>query len=57
MKIYRRLKTGWSETVENKSISHCDICGEKLWMNPGGGIYCNGNWDGCEPKKVGKHDR
>jgi len=52
MKIYRRLKEGWSDHgLENKSKTHCDICGEKLWANPSGGIYCNGNWKGCEYPK------
>lgn len=48
MKIYRRLKEGWSKLVNNKSKSHCDLCGEALWVNPGGGAYCNGKWEGCE---------
>lgn len=27
--------------MPNKSRFHCDLCHERLWMNPGGGIYCN----------------
>ena len=32
----------WSDTkYDNKGKTHCDMCGKKLWINPGGGIYCN----------------
>lgn len=43
MKIEIRTRPGngfWRE-VTNKRKTHCDICGEKLWVNPGGGVYCN----------------
>ena len=53
--IYRRTETGWTDhNQKNKGINgkhNCDICGEKLWVNPGGGVYCNGNWTGCKPKE------
>jgi hypothetical protein len=48
MKIYRRVNGGWSEQVENKSRKQCDVCLEPLWVNPGGGKYCNGNFKKCE---------
>lgn len=50
MKISYRLKEeegkGNWEQGENKSKSHCDRCGHKLWMGPTG-IYC----DNEHPKK------
>jgi len=52
MKVYRRTAIGWSKVVNNKSKTHCDKCGLRLWINPGGGIYCNGNWIGCNEKGV-----
>ena len=46
MKIYRRTKGGWTDHNQpNKSDTHCDKCGDKLWVNPSGGLYCNGRWD------------
>lgn len=46
--INRRTATGWTQPEENKSTTHCDICGEKLWMGPSGKPYCNGNWKECK---------
>lgn len=58
MIIFRRTKTGWSAPEENASRTHCDKCGELLWSNPGGEIYCNGNFVGCgEPVKKEKFCR
>lgn len=39
-----RPGNGFWKKVENRSKTHCDYCGQQLWVNPGGGIYCN-NWD------------
>ena len=52
MLIYRRTSAGWSNREKNKSKSHCDKCGQVLWVNPGGGVYCNGadNENGKECK-------
>ena len=50
MTIYRRTKTGWTDRLENKSQTHCDICKDRLWVNPDGEPYCNGNWKACTPK-------
>lgn len=49
IKIYRRLASGWSERVKNQSRSHCDVCQQPLWVNPGGEPYCNGGWNACQP--------
>lgn len=42
--IRTRPGNGWWKDVDNKSKTHCDYCGEKLWINPGGNVYCN-NWE------------
>ena len=47
MKIAYRVKGNtnigrWADNqYQNKGKIHCDMCGDKLWVNPGGGIYCN----------------
>ncbi len=41
MKIAKRLKHGWTPTMQNKSKTHCDDCGARLWIAPHNGIYCN----------------
>ena len=51
MKINRRARIGWIAKQENRSKTHCDICGEKLWVAPDGKtVYCNTAWDKCRPK-------
>lgn len=51
VKIYRRLGNHeWSERVNNESHTNCDFCGEKLWINPGGDLYCEGFGIACVPK-------
>jgi hypothetical protein len=40
-KIYLRLANGWSEPVENVGEERCDIDGARLWISPGGQIYCD----------------
>ena len=50
MEIKRRTATGWTDFQPNKSKTHCDVCGDKLWINPGNEKYCNGNWKECKPK-------
>ena len=44
LSIRTRRGNGWWKEVENHSKTHCDICGERLWVNPGGNPYCN-NWE------------
>lgn len=52
IKIYRRLSPNtWSQRVNNKSHSNCDVCGEKLWINPGGDLYCDGFGEKCQELK------
>ncbi len=52
MKISRRLKTGgWSKWENNKSKTHCDVCGEPLFVSPAGDRYCDGGAKGCESKE------
>ena len=40
MKISYRIKDGWT-TGQNKSLKHCDKCGDPLWIAPHGGVYCD----------------
>jgi hypothetical protein len=40
-KISLRLKNGWSKPVDNFNRQLCDIDGARLWMGPGGQIYCD----------------
>ena len=40
-KTYLRLTNGWSEPVENVGEECCDIDGARLWIGPGGQIYCD----------------
>jgi hypothetical protein len=44
LSIRTRRGNGWWKEVENRSKTHCDICGERLWVNPGGAPYCN-SWE------------
>lgn len=39
--IYRRLPDGWSEKIANEDPERCDLDGEKLWIDPGGQVYCD----------------
>lgn len=39
--ISRRLENGWDYKLLNKSHTHCDVDGAKLWIAPHGGIYCD----------------
>lgn len=41
LKIARRLLNGWSGRVENRDPEKCDLDGAKLWINPGGQLYCD----------------
>lgn len=50
MKISRRKKGGWTSWVVNFSKTHCDGCGERLWVNPGGNKYCEGRGSACDGK-------
>jgi hypothetical protein len=36
-----RIPKGWSKSVENKDNERCDADGAKLWIGPGGQIYCD----------------
>jgi hypothetical protein len=40
MKIKQRIAGGWTSR-ENKQPELCDVCGNRLWIDPGGGIYCD----------------
>ena len=35
-----RTKKGWKE-VNNKEKYVCDMCGDRLWITPGGNLYCD----------------
>jgi len=48
--IVYRTALGWSAPVLNSSKTHCDRCGEKLWVSPAKERYCNGNGTKCEVK-------
>lgn len=39
--ISLRLPNGWSKPVANKDPEHCDLDGARLWIGPGGQIYCD----------------
>ena len=39
--IALRLPDGWSKPVANKDPEHCDLDGARLWISPGGKIYCD----------------
>lgn len=63
MKIYFRLKEGWSDREEHPKSSvfedstgkrHCPKAGcyALLYVNPGGGIYCDRVHEPFEPKPV-----
>ena len=40
--IKRRTESGWlDELTANKGKNHCDACLKQLWVDPGGGLYCN----------------
>ncbi len=39
--ISLRLRDGWSKKVQNKDPKKCDIDGARLWIGPGGQIYCD----------------
>lgn len=47
MKINYRVKTNknigkWSDKKhDNKGKTNCDMCNAKLWVNPGGQVYCD----------------
>lgn len=41
MKIFLRIPNGWSKPVKNQDNERCDIDGAKLWISPGGQIYCD----------------
>lgn len=43
--IYRRIPDGWSPKVPNTRPEHCDLDGAKLWVDPGGQIYCDSMHD------------
>lgn len=40
-KINLRTVEGWSEKVSNKGKFHCDVDGERLFIAPHGGVYCD----------------
>lgn len=50
MNISIRTKRGWKANIKNENNTHCDRCGEKLWISPSDEIYCNGNWKECKKK-------
>ena len=53
MKISKRKKNGWvKELVENQDKERCDKCGQRLWVNPCGGIYCNTDNGGVEGERA-----
>jgi len=39
--IRLRLADGWSQPVENRHGERCDLDGAKLWIGPGGQVYCD----------------
>lgn len=39
--ISLRLPEGGSKPVQNVDSEKCDIDGAKLWISPGGQIYCD----------------
>jgi hypothetical protein len=41
MKIFLRIPKGWSKPVENQNRGTCDLDEAKLWIGPGGQIYCD----------------
>lgn len=41
LRICLRLADGWSDPIENEGQERCDIDGERLWISPGGQIYCD----------------
>lgn len=41
MLVAYRLANGWTDYKKNKSYNTCDIDGAKLWINPGGNLYCD----------------
>jgi hypothetical protein len=41
LNISLRLAEGWSKPVENSDPEHCDLDGARLWIGPGGQIYCD----------------
>ena len=45
MKIYLRIPKGWSHKVLNRGKETCDLCGAKLWVDPGNRPYCEQEHD------------
>lgn len=57
MNINIRIKGGWKANIKNKSKSHCDRCGSKLWVAPDNKtIYCNGDFKQCTKTKRSNND-
>jgi hypothetical protein len=45
MEIYLRIPKGWSKPVLNQGKETCDADGARLWIGPGGLIYCDQEHD------------
>lgn len=41
MKIALRTANGWSKYLQNRDKERCDSDGARLWINPGGQLYCD----------------
>ena len=41
LRISLRLRDGWSERVMDNDPMRCDLDGARLWISPGGDIYCD----------------
>jgi hypothetical protein len=41
LNISLRLPDDWSEPVANRDSEKCDIDGARLWISPGGRVYCD----------------
>ncbi len=45
MQIYLRIPKGWSKPVINRGEQTCDLCGARLWIDPGDRLYCDQEHD------------
>ena len=54
MEIYLRIPKGWSKPVLNQGKETCDVCGARLWIGPGGVIYCDQHHDAETVAKLPK---
>ena len=55
MKIALRTASGWSKYLLNRDKERCDSDGARLWVNPGGNLYCDLEHDDATVKEREKY--